>query len=92
MRVDRLRFFGSIVAAVLLFLLLSLVHQGFTVFKYAPSGMEKALIPVGEEVGREVSQVLWEHRQLDLIALAFMLFITGACCSSLLRAQRGGGS
>ena len=86
MRIDRLRILGSVVATMLLFLLLSLAHQGFTVFEYV--GME-TLVPVDGEVGHEVSQVLWSHRQLDLIALAFLLFITGACCSSILRAERG---
>ena len=89
MRFDRLRIFASIVAATLLFLFLSVVHQGFTVFEYTPSGVEKTLIPVSGEVGHEVSQVLWGHRQLDLIVLAFLLFITGACCSSILRVERG---
>lgn len=86
MRVDRLRILGSVVASTVLFLLLSLAHQGFTVFEYG--GME-TLVPVYGEVGREVSQVLWNQRQLDLIALAFLLFITGVCCSSVLRAERG---
>ena len=88
MRVDRLRIFGSIAATVLLFLFLSLVHQDFTVFEHAPSGVGKTF-PVSGEVGLEVSRVLWGHRQLDLIVLAFLLFITGACCSSILRAERG---
>lgn len=90
MRVDRLRVFGSLAAALLLLLFLSIINQGFTVFEYAPLEVEQRLVPVGEDVGQEVSRVLWRNRQMDLIVLAFLLFTAGSCCSCILRHERGG--
>jgi len=45
------------------------------------------LVPIEENVGQEVSATLWGQRQLDLIALAFILFATATCCRAMLRVE-----
>jgi hypothetical protein len=76
-----LKLVGFVAAALLFFLCLSVIHQGFTVFEYAS--------PAEEAVGPEVSRVLWSHRPQDVIALAFLLFTAGSGCACILRRQRG---
>jgi predicted small integral membrane protein len=84
-----LKLVGFVAAALLFFLCLSVIHQGFTVFEYASPDVEMRLIPVEEAVGPEVSRVLWSHRPQDVIALAFLLFTAGSGCACILRRQRG---
>lgn len=89
MKIDRLRIMGAVFAVLLLFLLLSFSTQGFTVFEYAPTNMDKVdtLTPISSEIGRDISEILWGSRQLDLIALGFLLFVAGVSCSSILRGR-----
>ena len=42
-------------------------------------------------IGLEVSNFMWSNRPHDLLAQAFILFATAACCTAMLRAGRGEG-
>ncbi len=90
MRIRWLSFFGIIAIIASIVLLFVLVQpqfpqQGFLRF---PTNM--TLTPIQEAIGQEVSAVLWSQRQLDLIALAFVLFATATCCRAMLREEEEG--
>lgn len=89
MRIERLRLLGTIVAAVMGFLFLLILQEAFQPFEHARYPIEETMIPVDGEVGRAASGVLWAQRPLDMIVLAFLLFVTAACCSVMLRAEAG---
>ena len=84
MRVDLLRILGTFIAALTLFLFLMMTQQGFVPFEYAKFPINETMVPVNE-VGDAVSYTLWGQRQLDLIILAFLLFVSAACCATVLR-------
>lgn len=84
-----LKLVGFMTAALLFLLCLTIIHHDFPVFEYASPNVETRLIPLGEDVGPEVSRVLWSHRPQDVIALAFLLFTAGSGCACILRRQRG---
>ena len=89
MKVDRLRILGTLVAALTLFLFLLMAQQDFAPFEYAKFSIDETVVPVNE-VGTAVSYTLWGQRQLDLIILAFLLFVSAACCATVLRMEEGG--
>lgn len=89
MRVELLRIFGTFVAALTLFLFLMMAQQGFVPFEYAKFSINETMVPVNGEVGKAVSYTLWSQRQLDLIILAFLLFVSAACCATILRMEKG---
>ena len=87
MRAGVPRLVGSAVTLILIIIFLFSIPQDLTPFQYAPS--EKPLIAGNDDLGHALSQMLWGHRQSDVILLAIVLFVTGAACSSILRADRG---
>lgn len=89
MRVDLLRILGTLVAMLTLFLFLLMTQQDFVPFEYAKFSINETVVPVNGEVGKAVSNTLWGQRQLDLIILAFLLFVSAACCATILRMERG---
>ena len=91
MKIDLLRILGTLVAALTLFLFLTMTQQDFVPFEYARFPVNETMVPVNE-VGDAVSYTLWSQRQLDLIILAFLLFISAACCATVLRMEKGGQS
>lgn len=88
MRVVWSRIYASIIMIVVVCLLFVMIQLDFPCFEYAQSPVHETLVPVEGEIGREVSSALWAQRQLDLIALAFLLFVTAAGCSTTLRIGR----
>ena len=91
MRIDLLRILGTLVAVLTLFLFLMMTQQDFVPFEYARFPVNETMVPVNK-VGDAVSYTLWSQRQLDLIILAFLLFISAACCATILRMEKGGQS
>jgi hypothetical protein len=88
LRIDPLRIIGSATIAIVALLLLILLQQGFTPFEFCQFNVEETLIPVGGDIGRETGRVLWGDRQLDMIAMGFLLFVTATGCTSVLRFER----
>jgi hypothetical protein len=88
MRVELLRIFGTLVAALTLILFLMMTQQGFVPFEYVKFPINETMIPVNEEVGEAVSYTLWSQRQLDMITLAFLLFVSASCCATILRMEK----
>lgn len=89
MRVGLLRIFGTLVAALTLFLFLMITQQGFVPFEYTKFSINETMVPINGEVGKAVSYTLWGQRQLDMIILVFLLFVSAACCATVLRMERG---
>lgn len=89
MRINRIRIIGAVFAVLLFFLLLSISTPDFSVFEFAPPTIDKedTLTPMSSEIGRDISEILWGSRQLDLITLGFLLFVAGVSCSSMLRGR-----
>ena len=67
-----------------------LVQLRFLLFDYVEFPISTTMISIREDVGQEVSSTLWTQRQLDVIALAFLLFATATCCRAMLRGKGGG--
>ena len=66
------------------YLFLSSIQQGFTPFEYAIYPISDSLVSTEKEIAHGVSYVLWDQRSLDIIILALLLFLTSACCASIL--------
>ena len=89
MRVESVRIFGTLVAVLTLFLFFMMTQQDFVPFEYAKFSINETMVPVNEELGEAVSYTLWSQRQLDMITLAFLLFVSAACCAIVLRMEKG---
>ena len=88
MRVESVRIFGTLVAVLTLFLFFMMTQQDFVPFEYAKFSINETMVPVNE-VGEAFSYTLWGQRRLDLMTLAFLLFISAACCATVLRIEKG---
>ncbi len=71
-------------AVVLALLLLPILEHGFAQFEPDSSKIGGMLVALEGEIDYEVSRVLWGYRQLDLLAVAFLLFVTAVGCTSIL--------
>lgn len=89
MKVGWLRIFGLTVMIALVFVFFTLVQLRFPLFEYVQFPISTTMISIKEDVGQEVSSTLWMQRQLDVIALAFVLFATATCCRAMLRGKGG---
>ena len=89
MRIERLRFLAFIVAILMAYIFFTIIQHLFKPFEYANFPIDETLIPIDGDVGPGVSSVLWSKRQLDLIALATLVFVTAACCTTMLRPEKG---
>lgn len=81
------RVLGSVIVGLLVLILFIILPVSFTPFEYATS--QKQLLPLTEDGNAALSRVLWIDRQLDIMVLAMLLFITGICSATLLRTDRG---
>ena len=92
MKIGWLRVFGLAIAIALAFVFFTVIQQHFPHFpqqRFQQFPINMTLIPIEQDVGQEVSTTLWAQRQLDLIALAFILFATATCCRAILRVKEG---
>ena len=87
MRSFRTHMLGSVVIGLLLLLLFLILPPSFTPFDYVTP--EKPLLSLTEDGNAALSRVLWIDRQLDVMVLALLLFVTGIGCATLLRSTRG---
>jgi hypothetical protein len=79
--------FGSTFIVLLLLLLFIMLSPTFTPFDYVAP--EKPLLTLTEDSNAALSRVLWIDRQLDIMVLALLLFVTGIGCATLLRSTQG---
>lgn len=82
----RLRIVGTLAAIVLVGLFALIFQQGFVVFEFRQFG-DDAFLSVDGEIGDAVSRTLWGDRQVDVIVLALLLFVTGVGCAGILRPE-----
>ena len=83
-----IRVLGISTLIVIAYLFFSAIIQpGFIPFEYAAYQIDGSLV-FKNEIGEEVSYTLWEERNLDVLILAFLLFVTAASCTSILREGR----
>jgi hypothetical protein len=73
---------------VVFFLLLSfgmlIIGYEFPTFQLENLSQELIKVEMGH-IGSEASRFLWNYRLIDLIAQAFVLFVTAACAVAILR-------
>ena len=78
---------GSVIIGLLLLLLWIIFPPIFAPFTYVAP--DKPLLPLTEDGNAALSRVLWIDRQLDVLVLAVLLFVTGVGCATLLRPNQG---
>lgn len=84
-----LRIVGTLMVTLMAYLFLSVaIQRGIVPFEYASYPVDDSLVSTDGEVGSELSYALWEQRHMDTIILAFLLFVTAACCASILGERR----
>jgi len=88
LKIEPFRLIGTGTVAIVILLLLTVLQQGFAPFEFYRSHVEETSIPVEGEIGRDVGRLLWGDRQLDMIALAFLLFVTATGCAGILGSER----
>ena len=87
MKIDWIRVagFATTVLVILVFSTM-IVRYEFPAFEPASPSEEIIEIETGA-IGPEVSTFMWTYRLIDLIAQAFVLFASAACCVAVLRAE-----
>jgi len=71
-----------IVIVLSLFIVNSIANS--SPFEYASDQVTNGFMPDGEGERREIAYFLWSFRQLDAIALAFLMLGSVACCSAII--------
>lgn len=71
------------------YLFLSSIQQGFRPFEYATFPIGGSLVSTEKEIAHGVSYALWDQRSLDMVLLALLIFVTSACCASILNPRKG---
>ena len=73
--------FLSIVTILLIFTILS--TNTFPIFGML--GFDPNLVESSSDVGQQTANILWSRRYPDLIAQAFLILASAACCIAMLR-------
>lgn len=73
--------FLSIVTILIIFAILS--TNAFPIFEMLE--FEPDLVKSTSDVGQQTANILWSRRYPDLIAQAFLIFASAACCIAMLR-------
>ena len=78
---------GTILTVVGIVVIFSiLLSTGFPLF--STTVLDTQLVDSSENIGRETADVLWNQRSLDIIAQAFLILASAACCVAMLRPLR----
>ena len=77
----------TVVVVTLLSFSTLIIKYEYPAFEYGEHSTE--LVEVWTTVGQEVSRFLWNYRLIDLMAQAFVLFLSAACCVAMLRTEEG---
>ncbi len=84
MKPDWMSMVGTFLSvATILLILVILAIDAFPVFKMV--GFESKLVESSANIGQETATVLWRRRYPDLIAQAFLILASAACCVAMLR-------
>ncbi len=75
---------GTFLSIVIMISILTIVFtSGFPIF--SQTGFHARFVESSENVGQRVSSLLWSYRYPDLIAHAFLVLASAACCVATLR-------
>jgi hypothetical protein len=86
-KVDWISITGTILTIVGVAVIFSILFStGFPLF--STTILEAQFVDSSENIGRETADVLWNQRSLDLIAQAFLILASAACCVAMLRPLR----
>jgi len=78
---------GLMVSVVAVLLLGYVVfNYDFRVFEYLGTQVE-FIHSTASNIGQRASSFLWMYRVLDVLAQAFLVFVTAACCVAMLREE-----
>ena len=88
MKETLLRIAGIVLAATAVYLFLSGILGTFTPFRSVVFPVSDSLASTEKGIAHGVSYSLWNHRSLDIIVLALLLFASSACCATILSPQR----
>ncbi|MCW4027729.1 MAG: hypothetical protein NWE76_09645 [Candidatus Bathyarchaeota archaeon] len=84
MKATWLRIGGILLVAASVFLLLPNAQQGFKPFEGVIFPINDSLVSTEIDIADALSYALWEKRPLDVIFLGLLLFLTSACCATML--------
>lgn len=75
---------GTLLSLIALISMLTIFLRGaFPTF--SPADFSTRFIELSGSIGQETSSLLWGKRYLDLIAQAFLVLASAACCIALLK-------
>ena len=79
---------GTLLSVIaLVSMLVTLFRGSFPTF--SPAGFSTRFIELSGSIGQGISSLLWEQRNLDLIAQAFLVIASAACCIAMLKPEKG---
>lgn len=79
-----IRIYGITLTGIIAYLVLTSFGNTFIPFEYVNYPIEDSVRTTETGIAQSISQTLWEHRSLDMMILALLLFITAVCCISVL--------
>lgn len=86
-KADWISITGTTLTVVGIIVIFSILFStGFPLF--STTVLETQFVDSSENIGRETANILWNQRSLDLIAQAFLILASAACCVAMLRPLR----
>ena len=86
-KADWISITGTTLTVVGIIVIFSILFStGFPLF--STTVFETQFVDSSENIGRETANILWNQRSLDLIAQAFLILASAACCVAMLRPLR----
>lgn len=83
-RTDRMSIAGALLSLVVMVLILGILFRNaFPTF--SPSNFSVRFIESSGDIGQGTSSLLWGQRYLDLLAEAFLVLASAACCVAMLK-------
>jgi hypothetical protein len=89
MRSFLLRFFSFFLVSIAVFFILNSVLHDFTIFEYTKFNIEEYMVSNENVIASTISFTMWEQRYFDTVVLALLLFVSSACCATILTQSRG---
>lgn len=89
MEIDKITVAGFCLAALVVSLFVFMSFQtAFPTLQY--SSDTSHYLEVQSDIGHGYSRFLWEYRNADVIAQAFVMFTAAVSCLAIFRAAKGG--
>jgi hypothetical protein len=88
-RADWMSVVGTLLSVIALVSMLAILFRGsFPTF--SPARFLTRFIELSGDIGQGTSSLLWGQRYLDLIAQAFLVLASAACCIAMLKPRKNG--